>query len=62
MSILKGGEWVPSRRLSRTMPTKVADGKDPKKLVHKILRTLVKDGLIENGKKEGRSRSWRLVG
>ena len=60
LSILRGGEWIPTRRLSSSMPDDVADDHDPSKLVQKAILNLAADGLIENGKPAGKSRSWRL--
>lgn len=61
LSILQGGQWVPTRRMSSTMPSEVAGDGDPSKLVQKAIRALVTKGLIERGKPGEQSRSWRLV-
>lgn len=61
LSIMKGGQWVPTRRLSSTMPDEVVGDGDPSKLVQKALKALATKGLIERGKPGEQSRSWRLA-
>lgn len=60
LAILHGGELVPTRQLSSTIPEHVHGDQDPKKLVQKAMQDLAQRGLIENGG-PGRSRSWRLT-
>ncbi len=61
LSILRGGHWVPTRKLSATLPSDLVDGQNPSKLIQKAIKTLTRDGRIERGKVGGHSRSWRLV-